>query len=34
MAYHVHMEFEWDQDKSDDCYFERGFDFAYVLRIH
>lgn len=26
------MEFEWDQDKSDVCYIERGFDFAYVLR--
>ena len=26
------MEFEWDQDKSDACYLERGFDFAYVLR--
>jgi uncharacterized DUF497 family protein len=26
------MEFEWDQDKNDACYIERGFDFAYVLR--
>jgi uncharacterized DUF497 family protein len=26
------MEFEWDQDKSDACYIERGLDFAYVLR--
>lgn len=25
------MEFEWDQDKSDACFTERGFDFAYVL---
>ncbi len=25
------MEFEWDEDKSDACYAERGFDFAYVL---
>lgn len=31
MAYHAHMEFEWDQDKSDACFTERGFDFAYVL---
>jgi len=28
----MHMEFEWDQNKSDACYIERGFDFAYVLR--
>ena len=26
------MEFEWEQDKSDYCYEQRGFDFAYVLR--
>jgi len=26
------MEFEWDQDKSDACYSQRGFDFAYVLQ--
>ena len=25
------MEFEWDQGKSDACFAERGFDFAYVL---
>lgn len=25
------MEFEWDQDKSDTCFSERGFDFAYVI---
>lgn len=25
------MEFEWDQDKSDACFTERGFDFAYML---
>ncbi|MDD5385332.1 MAG: BrnT family toxin [Gallionella sp.] len=31
MAYHAHTEFEWDQDKSDVCLTERGFDFAYVL---
>ncbi len=26
------MEFEWDPDKSDACFTERGFDFAHVLR--
>jgi uncharacterized DUF497 family protein len=26
------MGFEWDQDKSDACFTERGFDFAYVLQ--
>ena len=26
------MEFEWDQAKSDACYEERGFDFAYALQ--
>ena len=26
------MEFEWDQAKSDFCFKERGFDFAYVLQ--
>ena len=26
------MEFEWDPDKSEACFTERGFDFAYVLR--
>ena len=26
------MEFEWDRDKSDACYTERGFDFAYVVQ--
>lgn len=26
------MEFEWDHDKSDACFTERGFDFAYVLQ--
>ena len=25
------MEFEWDQAKSDECFAERGFDFAYAL---
>jgi uncharacterized DUF497 family protein len=26
------MEFEWDEAKSDACFHERGFDFAYVAR--
>jgi len=26
------MKFEWDADKSDTCFKERGFDFAYTLR--
>jgi len=25
------MEFEWDSEKSDICFAQRGFDFAYVL---
>jgi uncharacterized DUF497 family protein len=25
------MEFEWDEAKSDACFQQRGFDFAYVL---
>lgn len=32
MAYHAHMEFEWEQDKSEIRFAECGFDFAYVLR--
>lgn len=32
MAYSASMEFEWDYDKSDACFTERGFDFAYVLQ--
>lgn len=32
MAYSTHMEFEWDREKSDACFTERGFDFPYVLR--
>ncbi|MGM0540299.1 MAG: BrnT family toxin [Thermodesulfobacteriota bacterium] len=27
------MEFEWDQNKSEKCFTERGFDFAYVIRV-
>jgi uncharacterized protein len=26
------MEFEWDEAKSEACFAERGFDFAYVIR--
>ena len=25
------MEFEWDELKSEACFVQRGFDFAYVL---
>jgi hypothetical protein len=27
------MEFEWDEAKSDTCFAERGFDFAYVVQV-
>lgn len=27
------MEFEWDPDKSDATFRQRGFDFAYAARI-
>jgi len=26
------MNFEWNEAKSDACFAERGFDFAYALR--
>lgn len=26
------MEFEWDEVKSEACFVERGFDFAYAVR--
>ena len=26
------MDFEWDEAKSEACFFERGFDFAYVAQ--
>ncbi|MBS3779244.1 MAG: BrnT family toxin [Desulfovermiculus sp.] len=26
------MEFKWGQNKSQECFTERGFDFAYVIR--
>ncbi|MDY0222032.1 MAG: BrnT family toxin [Desulfobacterium sp.] len=27
------MEFEWDHNKSERCFIERGFDFAYAVRV-
>lgn len=27
------MHFEWDEDKSERCFTERGFDFTYVARV-
>jgi uncharacterized protein len=33
LDYTEHMEFEWDESKSDACYNERGFDFAYAARV-
>ena len=26
------MNFEWDEDKSEACFQERGFDFSYAAR--
>jgi uncharacterized DUF497 family protein len=26
------MEFEWDESKSEVCFNQRGFDFAYAIR--
>ncbi|WP_028874761.1 BrnT family toxin [Tepidiphilus margaritifer] len=26
------MDFEWDEAKSEACFLERGFDFAYATR--
>ena len=31
MAYDVHIEFEWDDAKSERCLRERGFGFADIL---
>lgn len=28
-----HIEFEWDRAKSDACFEQRGFDFAYALNV-
>ena len=27
------IEFEWDDAKSDACFAQRGFDFAYAIRV-
>lgn len=27
------MNFEWDEAKSEACHAERGFDFAYAVRV-
>jgi uncharacterized DUF497 family protein len=32
MNYIEYMEFEWDHNKSERCFTERGFDFAYADR--
>lgn len=32
MNYNGTMNFEWDEAKSDACFAERGFDFAYAAR--
>lgn len=31
MNYNSPMDFEWDESKSDACFHERGFDFAYAI---
>ena len=30
MNYHLITAFEWDDAKSEACFVERGFDFAYI----
>ena len=32
MNYYHRMNFEWDDAKSEACFRERGFDFAYAAR--
>ena len=32
MAYNFTMNFEWDEGKSERCFAERGFDFAYAAQ--
>ena len=32
MAYNSAMNFEWDEVKSERCFTQRGFDFAYAAR--
>lgn len=27
------MQFEWDETKSEACFAQRGFDFAYAMRV-
>jgi uncharacterized DUF497 family protein len=27
------MEFEWDEEKSEACFQERGFDFAFAAKV-
>jgi uncharacterized DUF497 family protein len=27
------MDFEWDEDKSEACFQDRGFDFAYAAQV-
>ncbi|WP_216089007.1 BrnT family toxin [Aequoribacter fuscus] len=33
MNYSLSMEFQWDKRKSDKCFIERGFDFAYAAYV-
>ena len=33
MNYTSRVEFEWDEAKSERCFQERGFDFAYAARV-
>jgi len=30
MNYNGHMKFEWDELKSEACFLQRGFDFAFA----
>lgn len=32
MDYTCRMNFEWDEAKSEACFIQRGFDFAYAAR--
>ena len=33
MNYTFPMNFEWDEAKSEACFTQRGFDFAYAARV-
>jgi len=33
MAYNPSMEFEWNEDKSEACFQDRGFDFNYAASV-